>query len=497
MIFDLKDAPHDPASLTLSPTVAKFVRSKADIVMLFGPRREGKTVGGIMGCLWHAERFPESQPLKVAVIRDTWMNLSRTVMESLREAAVRGWVEVEWMAGGTEAILNGGVCRLYLLGMDRPADANRFQGLEIGMAWIEEPAPAADLASGVPADVLGMAMSSMSQHGVENRVQITMNPPDDDHWTMNMIETLQAMGKSGMTVETFWIPPGENPHVTQEFRDKMRDVFMAVGRHDLIARLVEGKIGQVTTGVAVAPEFNELIHVYRDEKGQIAPMGVSPKFESFRFWDFGLNPTVVFCQRDMWGRFRLVGCRVGENMGVEQFVKGQVLPFMEKYRMMPPRVEKVTKGYPRPAKSGYEYRDIGDPSGKNREASSSDRSAVWALERMLGTSFTPGPPDWPARRDSLRHALSTLIGGVPMILIDGTECRPLIRALRGGWRYPKDNAGKVGHLPIKDMHSHPGDALGHGLSVLAPFQDVVKRLVAPERTPFQRREIKPKSWMGR
>lgn len=483
--------------IVLSPTVWQFVNSRADIAIIRGPRREGKTVGALAAIIDHAKFYPDAHPIKWAIVRDTWTNLQRTVMETLQDGHNRSWWEVEWSEGGTQAILNGGVARLYLIGMDRPSDANKFQGLEIGGLLIDEPAPAADLASGVPVEVLAMGLTSMSQPGVKPRILMPMNPPDEEHWTEHLREYLQTSGRAHLTVEVFNIPPGENPHLPPDYRAKMRAGLEAAGRLDLVARLVEGRVGALTIGTAVTPEFNEMIHVYR-EHGVPAALGLlPPRFETYRSWDFGLNPTVVFAQRDSMKRLRILGTRVGDNIGLEQFLQSDVLPFMRKYGMQQEAVSVRTAGYPRPAKSGYTYVDVGDPAGLQREQSNSDRSAVWSLQKMLGASFTAAPPDWPARRDSLRHALSTLIGGVPMLLLDGTENKLLIRALRGGWHYPQDSAGKVQDRPVKDMASHPGDALGYLCAVVAPYHDVVKRLVAPDRTPFSPREARPRTWLGR
>ena len=142
--------------LHASTTVSDFILSTADVPILRGPRGEGKTTGGILRIIWVARQNKDAQPLKVIVVRDTWMNLQRTVSESLLEGAQAGWWRVEFKEQGTEVVLNGGMARLFLLGMDRPADANKLQGMTGGMGWIEEPAPAADLSSGVPVDVFGL-----------------------------------------------------------------------------------------------------------------------------------------------------------------------------------------------------------------------------------------------------------------------------------------------------------------------------------------------------
>lgn len=505
--------PQPVPDVELSPTVARFVWSEVDVPMLRGPRGEGKTTGGIVRIMRVAAGNVDAQPLKVIVVRDTWTNLQRTVSESLIEGARAGWWTVEFFEQGTEAVLNGGIARLYLLGMDRPADANKLQGMSAGMGWIEEPAPAADLSSGVPLDVFGMLWSSLRQTGFPHSLQLTMNPPDEEHWTVSLELSGQALSVAhkALVVRLFNIPPGENIHLPSGYRERMRAAFELAGRQDLIDRLVEGKIGSITMGEAVAPEFNELIHVAKEA------LPCDPRWPAFRFWDFGLNPTCIWLQLTPRGHLYVLGTRVGQNVGLEQHVKTDVLPFQRKYGLGVPMTTRIARdgsrllvhedaegqalplpghqgGFGRGAATGYLYRDLGDHAGTSREQSNSESSAAWTLENMLKTSFEPGPQAWPIRRDSLRAALNRLISGQPFIQIDPTENKPLVKALRGGWRYPKDSAGKVGDKPIKDIHSHPGDALAHGISILYPVHEVVAEATRQARTSS--RVPEPKSWLG-
>ena len=834
-----------------TPTCWAFIDCEEEVAILVGPRREGKSVAGIAAIIRHRQRMRGAGALKAAIVRDTWTNLSRTVMETLREGHISGWWDVEFREGGTEAWINGVEgSHVWFFGMDRPADANKFQSFEAGLVSIEEPAPAADLASGVPVDVFGMAVSSLSQVNVPPRLQIVMNPSDEEHWplwhgtpvltptgwvkigdlrpgdlviaadgtatevtgvyprgarplyrvkfsdkastlctddhpwgiltkwdrsgkakrqraSVRMVTTgeirrhvdarqlevglhpgrrhyyrwtiplvapvqfpeqtvpldpyvlgallgdgtltmpngqvnlcsadaevvaavraglpsdhylrhlrkydyvilskgrytpnlvnraIRALGLSGhgaaaksipdcylwntpevrlavlqglldtdghatrdgnsvsfasiserlvegveflvrslggvarrraqrpvgprcphelhvigitlpegvqpfqlsrknarlktkskrhqarryvvgvepagegeaicisvahpshlfvvdqfivahntlevaafleeknradFRVATFWIPPGENPHLQAGYRERMRLGFEAANRQDLIMRLVEGKVATVSTGEAVTPEFSDL-HLFKDANGKPEAAPMSPRWPTFRFFDFGHNPTCIWAQLTPMGWLNVLGAIVGENMGIEELIEQEVLPWQARFGMMPAtsRVDSFGKV----ARSGYSFRDIGDAAARIREQTSTRRSAAWTLERMLRTSFEAAPIDWTSRRNAVKGVLNRNIGGRPMVMFDPFECKPLIKALRGGWRFAKGKDGKVSRLPIKDKSSHPGDAFAYGCAVLFPSYVSV--------TPAMPRETKlvlppARSFMGR
>lgn len=468
----------------LSPTAWAFVKSDADIAILLGPRGAGKSTAGMVGLLHHAAQFPDAQPIRGAIIRDTFTNLRRTVLETIQDGATRGWWDAEFRDGGAEVILNGGVAKVYLMGMETSSDMTRFQGLELGFAWIEEAAPAADIRGGVDQLVVGSAMSSMRQAGVKPRLQITSNVPDEDHWLLHLTEGTVVGIPDPRKIETFWLTKYDNlDFLTPGYYDRMAAQYIADGRPDLADRLVEGKVGFIASGVAVTPEFGS---------AHVGPTFFDEKAPIIRGWDFGLNPTCVWLTVTPKGRIYVLGCVVGDNIGLEQLIENAVKPWQARYEIGKP-VATLSGGFGRGASTGFTFRDIGDPSGLQREQSNSDRSAVWTLQQMLpGASFEAAPPDWPARRDSVRAVLNRMIEGRPRLIVD-PEAKAVVKALRGGWRYHKTPDGKVSHLPIKDIHSHPGDALGYVLSVICPVQDVVARA---HKAAVTRPVQPPKTWLG-
>lgn len=482
----------DFVSVYLSPTIDDFVHCNADLAILYGPRGEGKTVGSIARILRLSGESPDAWPVRWVVLRDTWVNLTRTIIPTLEEGHRLGWWHAEFTEGKSECMLNRGLAHLYLWGYDHDRDANKFQGFEAGGVVIEEPAPAADLVSGVPASVLALASSSLRQKNVKYpSIQIPMNPPDDDHWTIELADQLEELGLEHVQYKVFRIPAGENRHLPPGYRERMRALLEAAGRQDLVRRLVEGQIGTVRVGEPVTPEFSD-DHIAKE------PIDIRYGFQTFRFWDFGLNPTCIWAQLTPSGCLNVLGCVVGVNMGVEELIEQHVIPWEAKWKLWKITARRKDSWREAPyaalARStakgrNFQVRDIGDPAGYERDQSSSERSARKSLENLLHTTLEKGPVPWPARRDSVKAVLTRMIGGRPLLQID-PEAAPLIQALRGRWRYAKYPTGRVSPEPIKDMASHPGDAFGYGCAVLWPVHELTEQATSanPARRPSREAE---------
>ena len=473
-------------------TQQAFITSKAYINFLMGPRGEGKTTSGLFGALAHSlEQNPIHWPIRWAVIRDTWENLRITTIDSIRRAVKKYGITAEGLDKLEPRIVKIGMrttagsfrplLELNFFGLDQPEDANRLQGFEGAGAWVEEPAPAADISSGIPEDCM-LVVTSLRQGGTEGvtpRVQITMNPPDKDHWTMKYRDdedVVDALRRRGMTVAFFEIPPGENPGVTAQYREANRAILEAMGRHDLIARLVEGQVGYVQMGVAVTPEFGQ-VHI---AKSSLPILRTAPVIRSY---DFGLNPTTTFWQVTPIGRINVFYSVRSEHMGMEQHILQQVLPWLGR------------KGI-----RDYHFEDDGDPNGLTPEARNSNLSAVSAIEEMLtsrpgqAASFTPGPISIQDRVGPIRFKLrSTLKGGHPIVQVD-PEATAMIRILGGAWHRKKTPAGLVGD-PVKDWASEHGDSWGYGMGIRFPIPDLIERPRSKSRGQTLTGVGADRSWM--
>ena len=379
-----------------------------------------------------------SGPMEVGGVRDTWTNIERSVVPTLKDGETKGWWDLTLYDQDKQALLNGGLIHMNFFGMDRDADSNKFQGYQAAVVWIEEPAPAADLSSGVSVKAFTLGISSLRQTGFKTSLQITMNPPDEDHWAITTPTVLQEKGLDSLRVETFWIPPGENRHLPKGYRERMRAAFEAAGQYDLVRRLVEGQIGSVQLGEAVTPGFSDL-HIAK------GPLPLSTRWKTYRGWDLWMNPAMCMVQVTPSGHVHVVGALQASGMGVEEFIQQYVLPWQTKFGILPPRPG-APDGFGRGPRAGFTIEDVIDPSGSTPDQSSSKRSARKIIELLLRTSCSPGPVAIDARVQSVNTLLGRMPGGRPMLQIDPVEGKPLIRALRGGWHRSRSNSGIIGPI---------------------------------------------------
>ena len=463
-----------------TPKQREFIQSKAYLNFFMGPRGEGKTTTGIFGALAHAmEHDSALWPIRWAVIRDTWENLKSTTISSLRLVVGQyklaeeglGLKEPKVVAIGTTS--SAGAFRplveFNFFGLDRPEDANRLQGFEAGGAWIEEPAPAADIASGVPEDSL-IAVSSLRQRGVRPRVQITMNPPDAHHWTIKYRDdpdTIEQMAAAGIDIAFIEIPPGENPGITEEYRRRNRAIFEAMGRPDLVQRLVEGKIGYIQLGERVTPEYNPDTHDAKDA------LVILRRVPIMRGWDGGLNPTTVWWQQTNQGRIYIFKSIRSANVPMMYHVEHAVIPWQIEHGLR-----------------FHEYQDHGDPNLLTRDAAKGDSAALDVIQSLLTSrpgvpaQFQPGPISIDDRVGPIRSQLRLNNKfGQPVVQID-PEAWELKRALGGGWHRKILPAGIVGDI-VKDEWSEHGDALGYSFANRYPVVRLLPR--APRQHPNQNR----------
>jgi len=497
----LAPAEPEPTRITYtpSPTARLFILSKKFINVIYSPRGEGKTTSGLFATVYHAMQQPESVwPLRWALIRDTRRNIGLTTARTVEEwfpkphSYWRGKVDEP----ETITLLLNEVPLLTFdcFGVDSPQDMSRFQSYEAsGGIWIEEPAPAATnsefISSGISEKVLAVAITSVrgAQHP---RIQLSFNPPAANHWTAQLfhlpgyeeigdieaempVEQRQAREWIRSETAVFAIPPGENKALDEKtpgYRERNRMALLATGATDLVARLVEGRVGYAKMGEAVTPAFCGL---------HIAPgLQVIPNRPAFIAWDYGLWPAAIVAQVAPSGHLLIHAAFVMENAGVTQLIEKKLQPWLQ----LQPLKQWIHIG-------GYEATE--------REQSNSEESALKTTLSLLGGRFIPGPVSWATRREACHDALTRYLGNIPWVRVSDRNAAQLVRCLDGGWHYPTDISGNVNRELPEKRGTMPslGDAFAHLVAVLLrkspqrstddPFGNKEKRNARPTRvTPY-------------
>lgn len=477
------------------------------------------TTSGLIACVELAARLAregrhDALPLRIAVVRDSWVNISRTTLVSFEENQRKG-LPLEWREGRHEAIVTFDVpyCHFYFFGLDDAQSADKLQGFACGVFWLEEVAPAAGLATGIPAEVLGLGVTCLRQPNMPyQRMLITMNPPDSDAWVLRVEDHLSELNIPHIRVHHAVIPAGEKSEhfrvLAQEtggeeaalwgmaadefdrYRERNKVFLESIGRTDLVARLVEGQVGEVQLGDPVVPNFSpehiakEALPVYRT-------------LPILRAWDNEPSPACCLMQVLPDGAgVNVLGSHSIENQHIEGFIDAWLLPFMAKYGLMPGRGQ-TAGGWGRGPRAGLRYEDVGDPVLLN-----SQLSAGQVIMAKLGTTLAPGAIDWDERRGAALacFARSASKGSRRFVLLDPTENDLLIQGLKGRFRFPRQMSTGVATMTAQAAKRASGkwsnacDSLFYGLAYRFPAAEWLRR---HQRTPVPRVPLKkPASFMG-
>jgi hypothetical protein len=441
----------------LTPTNDRFAFSEATIPVNIGPQGEGKTFSAAIGMLLHAMKFRKHQESKWAgntdmyenmrgvIIRDSHENIKRHTIPSI-VAALKGSVEFY----DDQKRMLGPHMDISLMGIADYSGLAKLQyGAEYTFGWLEEPAPMIERGSaGLMIEAFEAAVARCArQRFAIPRIQVTMNPPEEEHWTYPVFyenskgyPLPKDCNNGEISMEVFNIPYGENFHLSPEARAGAIAAFK--DNPALAKRFIEGLPAYTSVGEPVVPTYDEAVH-RTDRNTTIDPM---ENTIIYRFYDGWQNPTCVFVQI-CDGQFQVIDTVRGANTAIYQLIHERIRPLIAH------RYSHVK-----------DWRDIGDPSMADPDQSNIKHSAARTIEEELGTRFEKGTRLWEPRRDAVLKLVGDSAGpGRPKLLLSHHE-GILHRALRGGWHYVKDASGKyVKNKASKDIHSHPGDAFSYGI----------------------------------
>lgn len=436
-----------------NPVQKQFIMSRADADLFSSRMGEGKSAG-LCWAIWYYTRH--NPGAICALVRDTWENLKATTLKEFFEWFPPGvfgtWKAQDktytWRAEGMQG-------EVQCLGLDDPDDAAKLQSRFYGLICFDEPAPAADT-GGIAEIIFDVALSRTRQKGMHwYAVKLATNNPDETHWSyLRFVDP----GTEGFRVFQP-IEPENVRNLPQNYYEKLEKKW--AGRPDLIRRFIRGQYGFQQIGKTLTPEWEDRLHLAYDLK----PVPGRPLE---LLWDFGTNPTCLITQVTTLRYWFILEAFVGEDIGALELIEDVVKPtLVQRYE-------------------GYTWRHIGDPNGTKPDQSSSQTSAVRVIRRELGGVWINGPTSIHERVEPIRAVLRKTISGLGMVQVDRVRAKAVWHALRGGWHRPVSRTGVTGQLPVKNIHSHPGDALGYGAAKLFPLGRVLDKR-KPRKPPQQAR----------
>ena len=458
--------------IKLSRTQHDYIESDAVVNLIYGSKGEGKTLASIAGFIRHAQRCKKN--IRAAIVRDTHENIkistARSIMDALPAGSYKFKNDCKQCIVYSEPTVD-----IDLFGIDDLSAVSKLQGPEYAIIWLEEPAPIADAQNaGLSEDVFNASLASCArQRNTVPRLQISMNPGNDEHWTFRRFFTDVILNHEGkyildanfplITLRIFRIKVGENKFLSTMARQA---TAAAYGNDpQSYQRYVQGQFAKVYKGKKVTPDYNKDGRNY--SKNILIP---AQGLIGFRGYDSWQNPAVVLGQITNTGRLVFIDtCRI-LGSDIRTLIKTQVVPLLES-----PRWKGKCKG----------WRDIGDYTMKIHDQSNINESAAKFIQSTFGNPFESGPTTWEHMRTGLIRALNDNTRGLPSVVI-GNQNKLLHNALSGGWHYKTDKAGNVtSNIPMKNEDSHIGDCFANIVNVLLPerkvkidrgrWADIVKR----------------------
>ena len=445
------------------PTARQFHRSRAFVRGLMGPIGSGKSVACVEELKKIATKVQQPgkdgvRRTRFAIIRNTYPELKTTTIKTFQDWFPHAMCPVKWSAPITARMVaddigdgTGVDMEVFFLALDNIDDVKKLLSMELTAGWINEAREVSkSILDGLTGRV-GRYPPKREGGPTWNGVIMDTNPPSDDHWWYTYAEektpedwaffrqppALLKVSLDGGGVKYKENPEAENiqhlPTGFQYYRNQL-------GGKDAqwVQVYIEGKYGVVQSGRPVYPEFRDDFHVAD------GAMYADKALPLLLGWDFGLTPACIIGQVTPRGQLRLLAELVAERMGLKQFAKDVVIPFMNT------RLPGLCIGV-----------SAADPSGVS--GAQTDMESCITVLNALGIQTQPAHSNnLEPRLQAVREFLTTLVDGEPALLLS-KSCAVLRRGFNGGYKYERiklaGTEDRYRDKPVKNSYSHPHDAL--------------------------------------
>lgn len=487
-----------------SPTSAAFHASEKICRGLRGCVGNGKTVA----CINELHRLAVMQwpncdgirKSRWAIVRNTTLELRSTTLNTFKQ-----WIPEQICPVVMHPMIVGSLkyqltdkttvdAEVLFLALDNPKDVRKLLSLEVTGVFCNEAREldfavikaARERIGRYPAVIDGYGEDAGTyadykpHYGLDGELEactrkaliMDTNPPDDDHWWYHLaengclestpLEKVEVNRKETGRIFDFFAAPSplvknkDGTYTPSENAENIKNLkggyqyyldLIAGNTEDHINVMVLGNYGAIRDGRPVYPEYNDMLHcaVVKPIKGLSISLG----------WDFGLTPACVIGQLTPTGQLRLVAELFCEDMGIRQFAREVVKPYL--------------------AQNFRDYHiafSLADPAGVAGEGEG--RSCIGILnDEMpddgmliepinLGFDTYPAPTNDPTKRiQAVSGFLTKLVGdGQPGYILD-KHCKNLRKGKQGKYQYKKvqvTGRNEYREKPDKNKYSHSADA---------------------------------------
>ena len=443
------------SSLQFTPpaSVRPFLLSNKFASFIVGPVGSTKTTAAIMKIAYEAKRMAACtdgiRRSRCVVVRNTRQMLSDTTIPDFLKWFPDGQAGVFMKTDGKYILRFDDVeCEILFRGLDEANDVRRLLSLQLSFGVLDEfreihPDVFEALAGRlgrypdktmvVPRAIWGEDEKGNPIGGCVDDNGVSMkqlwgasNPPDlDTFWEgilteppANMHVSIQP---SGLSQEADWI------HLLDSnYYENLAELH--AGDQRWIDVFIHAKFGGSLAGLPVFRAFSQELHVAKE------PLRPSPLFGTLLIGvDAGLTPAAVMGQVDSSGRVLGYDSLISEGMGALRFIREKLKPLL-------------ASKYP-----GYTTSVIIDPAAFQR--AQTDERTVADMYKNEGFVVRPARTNSiTARIGALDNYLTRTVNEHSSFLLDPEGCKPLIKALRGKYRYKINKKGETDDTPEK---SHP------------------------------------------
>lgn len=460
------------ATINYTPpnTISRFIKDHLPSELFYdwivGPVGSGKTTGIFMKLVYMAglqQKGPDGiRRSRAVIVRNTSTQLRDTTLNSWFTWFKDGQAG-SWRATDKVFVLRFGdvECEVLFRPLDTPQDVARVLSLEVTFAIIDEfveiPQAIVDALSARCGRYPSAVMGGATNWGMWG----SSNPSTEDNWWFDYLHASAGVIQPGEGVSLhhrmvmdqrnaryFLQPSGFSPFAENvENLPGGKDYYNNQAKNKTeawIRQFLEAEWGFSVSGKPVAGSFNPQVHVSR------RPLRFDPNLDLIGGYDPGLGgAAMIFGQEDLEGRLHVLGEIITSGVGAGRFINERLRPFLN--RGMPDL---------RPGR----FTIAPDPAANNRSAN--DENTILAtIKRHFPVSIETNNR-LPLRLDAIDYFCTRLAFGMPSLVVDEQACPTLVRALKGGWRYPLDSKEQIkengrGAAPEKNIYSHPGDAFGY------------------------------------
>lgn len=433
-----------------SPTIGTMMLAEHFVRLILGPVGSGKTTGVMFEVLRRCcEQLPGPDGFRRTrwvIVRNTLAQMKQTVLKD-----IESWLAPIAYYKSSENVIqirfNDVISDWYLVPLDQPENQQRLLSLQLTGAWINEfieldpeliPAIAGrcgrypSAAMGGPSWFGIVGDSNFPNAGGLWHELLDITIPQD--WAIfkqpgGLDPKAENLNYLTQNADTLKLPLDHPDRLAQG-----RKYYERLSRNpstSWVKRYVHAQFGDDPDGTAVFREtFNLNFHVFSEGEGLIPSEGHMLIIGQ----DFGRNPCALITQMDHRGRWLILDEVVSENMGLEQHLETRLKPLMMSNRYF-----------------GKPHVVVGDPAGKAKSELYEEN--CFDLLKKKGYNAFPAPTNSiDPRLRAVESMMLRQVQGKAMMLVDGTRCPTVVRALHTKYLFGKTKLGETKPLPMK---THP------------------------------------------